>query len=701
MRRKVIASILCLVFLFTVSGMALGAPQNGLYVNGHRYELTLSKTDAAYLLFLADLKAVAWDWSKVIIVNENQFAGYQDAVDEGSIDDVLQEGADAQVGQALPTTVIPIANNGDPGAPENVDGTPIEDTVYESTNALANTAVSVPNGTAEADARALLDAAVGVVGTKGETGSASITWSIASYNATVAGDYTATGVLTLPAGWTGSANDVTAKVTVQDVIPPAYESTNALATPVVSVANGTTEADALALLDAAVGVVGTKGETGSAAIAWTINGYDAAAAGDYTANGVLTLPAGWTGTVNDVTATVTVEAPLPPAYASTAALTTTTVTVENGTAEAAAIAQLDKTVVVIGTLGEIGSADIAWTIANYDANTAGNYTATGVLTLPGDWTGTAPNVSATVTVEEPLPPAYASTAALTTTTVTVENGTAEAAAIAQLQTSVGVTSTKGETGTASIAWTIAAYNANTAGDYTATGVLTLPEDWTGAAPNVTATVTVEAPAGFSTAVQVIDNAIDNFQPVNGTGKFTGKITGVKAVKDGTAYVDYLEATSASIDANKNESITYKAYIWAKLGILTVKVVNGTNTHAAFPFAEIISGSGDGSSLVTNGTLSESKDGKYYEIQLVDVDCPDSIMKILNSTNEISGSYSFVFHKHKLTAKIKVSTTTGLVESVEGIIIKGTMDLSGSTGGAADGTNYPTEFVCDKITMNYQ
>ena len=696
MRRKVIASILCLVFLFTVSGMALGAaPQNGLYVNGHRYELTLSKTDAAYLMFLADLKAVAWDWSKVIIVNNNQFADYQDAVDEGSIDDVLQDGADEQVGGLLPTTVIPIANNGTAGPSEPVGDTGGEDTVYSATNALATPVVSVPNGTAEADAIVLLDTSVGVVGTNGETGSASIAWTIADYNAAVAGDYTATGVLTLPAGWMGSADDVSATVTVQDVIPPAYASTNPLAAPVVSVANGTAEADALALLDATVGVVGTKSETGTASIAWTIADYNAAVAGDYTATGVLTLPAGWTGAAPDVTAKVTVEAPLPPAYASTAALTTAAVTVENGTAEAAAIAQLDKTVVVIGTLGEVGSADIAWTIAGYDADTAGDYTASGVLALPAGWTGTAPNVTATVTVEAPLPPAYASTAALTTATVTVENGTAEAAAIAQLQTSVGVTGTKGETGTASIAWSIAGYNATAAGDYTAAGVLTLPAGWTGSAANVTATVTVEAPAGFSTAVQVIDNAIAKFQPVNAAGKFTGNITGIKTVK--TATIDNLTITSASINANKKESTSYSAYIWAKY-IVTIDVVKGSKTVAAFPFSEIITGNNGGSSFVAGGILSE--DDNYYYIQLNNVNCPESIMNIIDSVDEITnGSYTFTFHQHIFTGKIKVDKATGLVESIENIKITGTMDLA-STSGIADGTNYPTEFNCTKITMTY-
>jgi len=59
---------------------------------------------------------------------------------------------------------------------------------------------------------------------------------------------------------------------------------------------------------------------------------------------------------------------------------------------------LDTTVGVVGTKGETGTADIAWTIASYDENTAADYTATGVLTLPTGWTGTASDVTATVVV---------------------------------------------------------------------------------------------------------------------------------------------------------------------------------------------------------------------------------------------------------------------------------------------------------------
>jgi hypothetical protein len=86
-----------------------------------------------------------------------------------------------------------------------------------------------------------------------------------------------------------------------------YASTGVLAHPTISVANGTAVTDAIAALDPTVGVVSTEATADTATIAWTIANYDATVAGDYTATGVLTLPAGWTGTPADVIATVTVE----------------------------------------------------------------------------------------------------------------------------------------------------------------------------------------------------------------------------------------------------------------------------------------------------------------------------------------------------------------------------------------------------------
>jgi hypothetical protein len=73
--------------------------------------------------------------------------------------------------------------------------------------------------------------------------------------------------------------------------------------------------------------------------------------------------------------------------------------VEFGTPEAEAIAALANTVHVFGSEGEEGTANISWTIAGYNGNVAGDYTATGNLTLPVGWTGTPDDVTATVTVK--------------------------------------------------------------------------------------------------------------------------------------------------------------------------------------------------------------------------------------------------------------------------------------------------------------
>ncbi len=85
---------------------------------------------------------------------------------------------------------------------------------YISTNDLDNPSVAVAYGTSEEDALAALDAAVGIQGTEDKTGVAAIQWSIAGYNGNVSGSYTATGVLTLPAGWLGNPENVTAMLTV-------------------------------------------------------------------------------------------------------------------------------------------------------------------------------------------------------------------------------------------------------------------------------------------------------------------------------------------------------------------------------------------------------------------------------------------------------------------------------------------------------
>lgn len=84
-------------------------------------------------------------------------------------------------------------------------------------------------------------------------------------------------------------------------------------------------------------------------------------------------------------------------YASTVAKVFD-IDVANGTLEAAAIALIDDEVQVLNTLAQTGTATVAWTIAAYDKDVAGDYVATGVVTLPINWVGVVADLTATVTV---------------------------------------------------------------------------------------------------------------------------------------------------------------------------------------------------------------------------------------------------------------------------------------------------------------
>jgi len=69
-----------------------------------------------------------------------------------------------------------------------------------------------------------------------------------------------------------------------------------------------------------------------------------------------------------------------------------------GTSEEDALANLITTVGVRGTNDEEGIATIKWIFDNYEAETEGYYTTTGVVTLPEGWIGNPVDLTATVTV---------------------------------------------------------------------------------------------------------------------------------------------------------------------------------------------------------------------------------------------------------------------------------------------------------------
>jgi uncharacterized repeat protein (TIGR02543 family) len=88
-----------------------------------------------------------------------------------------------------------------------------EATEYASTEDI-DFDIEVPYGTTGSDALAGLLDTVGITGTKYETADATIKWTISGYNGNEAGEYTATGKLTLPIGWAGYPDNITAKVKV-------------------------------------------------------------------------------------------------------------------------------------------------------------------------------------------------------------------------------------------------------------------------------------------------------------------------------------------------------------------------------------------------------------------------------------------------------------------------------------------------------
>jgi hypothetical protein len=206
-------------------------------------------------------------------------------------------------------------------------------------------------------------------------------------------------------------------------------------------------------------------------------------------------------TVSSVGHIVTAQYPVtdPPEYSTTGALAIDSIAVTYGATSAEVLGRLGTlipTVSVSGTLdGESDTATITWiSITNYSGTSAGAYTATGTLTLPTDWIGTPGSVTATVNVSTA---AYESADGLTASSIYVTYGATSAQAIALLDTSVGINGTNGERGTAGIVWNIAGYDATSAGAYTATGTLTLPNSWTGTG-QVMATVNVSPAAYAST-----------------------------------------------------------------------------------------------------------------------------------------------------------------------------------------------------------
>jgi predicted RecA/RadA family phage recombinase len=337
--------------------------------------------------------------------------------------------------------------------------------------------IEVEHGTAEADALAGLASTTTITDSRSDTHTVELNWTIASYDGSTAGEYTATGAFELPSGVEQSdpptALEVTAKVTVlQEVV----YIVSVAEVEDIEVEYGTAEADALAGLASSTTITDSRQDTHTVELTWTITDYDSGTSGEYAATGAFELPSGVEQsdppTVLEVTATVTV---LEEEVFIVSVAGVENIEVEHGTAEADALAGLASTTTITDSRSDTHTVELNWTIASYDGSTAGEYTATGAFELPSGVEQSDPptalEVTAKVTVLQEV--VYIVSVA-EVEDIEVEYGTAEADALAGLASSTTITDSRQDTHTVELTWTITDYDSGTSGEYAATGAFELP-----------------------------------------------------------------------------------------------------------------------------------------------------------------------------------------------------------------------------------
>ncbi|MGI5880623.1 MAG: Ig-like domain-containing protein [Syntrophomonadaceae bacterium] len=664
MKRKVLTSIFCLIFLFSMTAMAFGVPQNGYYVNGHRYDLTLTKTDAAYQTYLSDMEAIDWDFSKVIIVTNNSFTNVHAAVNEDSIPGTLQPDAHQQVGSAIPSTIVPIANDGTAGAAEPVSNSPTvgavsgvsldKDTLSLTAGGAAVTLVATVS---PADAtnknviwsssnKAVATVANGVV-TPVAAGSATITVTTAD------GGFTANCAVTVSAA--------TIKVTGVSLDKNALNLTaggatgNLVATVTPSNAtnkNVTWSSSNESVATVANGVV-TPVAAGSASI--TVKTED----GNFTATCAVTVAA---ATIKVTGVSLDKNSLNLTAGGATGNLVAT-VTPSNATNKNVTWSSSNESVATVanGVVTPVAAGSASITVKTED----GSFTATCAVTVE----------AATVAVTG---------VSLNASTLTLSEGGDTAALVA--------TVSPADATNKNVTWSSSNESVATVADGVVTpvaaGSATITVTTEDGKKTATCAVTVEAAAVPATPTSLISNAIANFAPVTGTVTFTGIVKAVKVVGD--VKVNDVTVNPGSINSSKTGS--------SSLTIDIDQIGTGNATAATFPMYEIIAGpEATGTNLVSNGVLTD--DANNYYITLTGVNCPQSLLTIISTAANINSKFAMNFADQKLNCKIVISKATGRIISVENFKIVGKTNITKSTLNMANGT-YDNEFNGVKLTVNY-
>ena len=171
----------------------------------------------------------------------------------------------------------------------------------------------------------------------------------------------------------------------------------------LSVSYGTSEAFVLDELQPSTTILDSFGNSHLVGLDWSVEGYDAFSPGDYPATGSFSLPEGVNQsdpeTPLEVSAMVTVRKPY-----LVSILPVEPLEVAYGTELAEVITLLPETTVLISSYeGLTYTVTLDWSVENYDAFTAGDYTAMGTFELPEELDQPDPplelEVTAVVTVQ--------------------------------------------------------------------------------------------------------------------------------------------------------------------------------------------------------------------------------------------------------------------------------------------------------------
>jgi hypothetical protein len=161
-----------------------------------------------------------------------------------------------------------------------------------------------------------------------------------------------------------------------------------------------------------------------------------------------------------------------------------------------------------------------------------------------------------------------------------------------------------------------------------------------------------APAAPASAADIVKASLAAFSEIDCQMEFTGP---VKATPYGD--LNCVIKGTGNINASKAASSQYSA----DLGALD----NGDRSVDACMFSEVICGpEADGLALVSQGVLSE-ENGNYV-ITLTGVDCPQSVLGILNKACS-TVPIDFII---KMDCKIKFDKASGKIAAVDNIVLSG-------------------------------